>query len=134
MAAPVASPSLANRMGASLTGAWRLVGPALRFAHVVGGVLILVDLAHLAAWQGPISLRKPTTFGISFGLTTITLAWITGHLQITDRTRWLLLGPLAVAAPTPDSRRGHVPQGDLMDLHHSDAIAAAQAMRDEFGS
>jgi hypothetical protein len=44
-----------------------------------------------------VSLRKPTTFGISFGLTTITLAWVTGHLRITDRTRWLLLGPLAAA-------------------------------------
>jgi hypothetical protein len=42
-------------------------------------------------------LRKPTTFGLSFGLTTITLAWITGRLQISDRTRWLLLGPLAAA-------------------------------------
>ena len=28
------------------------------------------------AWAGPVSLRKPTTFGISFGLTTITLAWV----------------------------------------------------------
>jgi hypothetical protein len=79
-------------------------GPAQRFAYLVGGTLILVGLAHLAAWlvvggawQGPVSLRKPTTFGISFGLTTITLAWITGHLRITDRTRWLLLGPLAAA-------------------------------------
>jgi hypothetical protein len=51
--------------------------------------------------RSPSSKRKPTTFGISFGLTTITLAWITGHLQITDRTRWLLLGPLAVATPPP---------------------------------
>jgi len=124
-------------MGASLTGAWRQARSAQWFASLVGATLILVGLAHLAAWlvaggawQGPISLRKPTTFGLSFGLTTITLAWITGHLQITDRTRWLLLGPLAVATPAPDSRRDHVPQGDLMDLHHSDAIAAAQAMRE----
>jgi hypothetical protein len=107
MAASVASPSLPGRMGASLAGAWRQAGPAQRFAYLVGGTLILVGLAHLAAWlvlggawQGPVSLRKPTTFGISFGLTTITLAWITGHLQITERTRWLLLGPLAAADTT----------------------------------
>ena len=64
----------------------------------------MAGLAHLAAWllvggawAGPVSFRKPTTFGISFGLTTITLAWVAGHLRISDRARWLLLGPLAVA-------------------------------------
>jgi hypothetical protein len=49
------------------------------------------------AWAGPISFRKPTTFGISFGLTTITLAWVAGQLRIPDRVGWLLLGPLAAA-------------------------------------
>ena len=82
-------------MRASLAGDWRQAGPAQRFASWVGGALVLVGLGHLAvwlvvggAWQGPVSFRKPTTFGISFGLTTITLAWVTGHLQITDRSRW----------------------------------------------
>ena len=96
--------SLPDRMRGSLADEWRQARPAQRFACLVGGTLILVGLAHLAAWlvlggawQGPVSFRKPTTFGISFGLTTITLAWITGHLRISDRTAWLLLGPLAAA-------------------------------------
>jgi hypothetical protein len=99
--------SLSGWMRASLLGEWRRARPAQRFAYLVGGGLILVGLGHLAAWlvvggawQGPISFRKPTTFGISFGLTTITLAWVTGRLQISDRTRWLLLGPLAAADTT----------------------------------
>jgi hypothetical protein len=104
MAAQLVSSSLPGRMRVALVGEWRQARPAQRFAYLVGGTLILVGLAHLlwwlvvgGPWQGPVSFRKPTTFGISFGLTTITLAWITGRLRISDRTRWLLLGPLAVA-------------------------------------
>ena len=96
--------SLLGRMRASLLGDWQQARPAQRFGYLAGGALILVGLAHLVAWlalggawQGPVSFSKPTTFGISFGLTTVTLAWITGHLRITDRIRWLLLGPLVVA-------------------------------------
>src|SRR6266508_4464293 len=107
MEAPLVSTSLPARMRASLLGDWQQARPAQRFAYLAGGALVLVGLAHLAAWlavggawQGPVSFRKPTTFGISFGLTTITLAWVTGHLRISDRTRWLLLGPLAAADTT----------------------------------
>ena len=92
------------KMRASLLSAWQQAQPAQRLGYLVGGALILVGLGQLAgwlvvggAWAGPVSLRKPTTFGISFGLATITLAWVTGHLRITDRTRWLLLGPLTAA-------------------------------------
>jgi hypothetical protein len=91
-------------MRASLLGYWRQARTAQRFGYLVGGVLVLVGLAHLVAWlvvggawQGPVSFRKPTTFGISFGLTTITLSWFTGWLRISDRARWLLIGPLAFA-------------------------------------
>jgi hypothetical protein len=96
--------SLQHSMRASLLGYWREARPWQRLGYLVGGALVLVGLAHLAAWlavggawAGPITFRKPTTFGISFGLTTITLAWVAGHLRISDRTGWLLLVPLAVA-------------------------------------
>jgi hypothetical protein len=94
-------------MRASLAGEWRRAGPAQRFACLAGGVLIVAGVAHGAAWlvaggawQGPVSFRKPATFGLSFGLTTITLAWVTGRLRVSGRTRWLLLGPLAAADAT----------------------------------
>jgi hypothetical protein len=96
--------SLPARMRVSLLGEWQRARPAQRFGYLAGGALVLIGLAHLlawlavgGAWAGPVSFRKPTTFGLSFGLTTITLAWITGRLRIADRTRWLLLGPLALA-------------------------------------
>jgi hypothetical protein len=100
---PVAT-SLPARMRASLLGYWRQAHPPQRFAYVVGAALIVVGVGHLVAWlvvggpwAGPISFRKPTTFGLSFGLTTITLAWVTSHLRVSDRARWWLLGPLAMA-------------------------------------
>jgi hypothetical protein len=100
---PVAASLLAG-MRASVLASWREARPPQRFACLVGAGLILVGLTHLAAWllvgsawAGPVSFRKPTTFGISFGLTTMTLAWVAGHLRVSGRTGWLLLGPLALA-------------------------------------
>jgi hypothetical protein len=96
--------SLPARMRSTLLGDWRQARAPQRFAYVVGAALIAVGVGHLVAWlliggawAGPVSFRKPTTFGVSFGLTTITLAWVAGHLRVSDRARWLLLGPLAVA-------------------------------------
>jgi hypothetical protein len=98
------APSVPARMRNSLLGYWHQAQPYQRLGYLVGGALVLGGLAHLVAWvvvggawAGPISFRKPTTFGISFGLTTITLAWVAGQLRISDRIGWLLLVPLAVA-------------------------------------
>jgi hypothetical protein len=91
-------------MRESLLGYWRQARPWQRLGYLVGGALILVGLAHLlawlfvgGAWAGPVSFRKPTTFGISFGLTTVTMAWVAGQLRISDRTGWLLMVPLVLA-------------------------------------
>jgi hypothetical protein len=96
--------SLSGAMSASLLGYWREARAYQRLGYLVGGALILIGLGHLLAWlvvggpwEGPVSYRKPFTFGVSFGLTTITLAWIAGHLRISDRTGWLLIGPAALA-------------------------------------
>ena len=68
------------------------------------------------AWQGPVSPRKPATFGASFGLTTITLAWVTGRLRASGRTRWLMLSPLAAVqamAGPQNIRSGSVQSAQL---------------------
>jgi hypothetical protein len=100
----MAATSLPVRMRESLLGYWRQARPWQRLGYLVGGALILVGLAHLlawlfvgGAWAGPVSFRKPTTFGISFGLTTVTMAWVAGQLRISDRTGWLLMVPLVLA-------------------------------------
>jgi len=107
MDVPVVSAPVAGRMRASLAGEWCRAGPAQRLAYLASGALIVVGVAYWVAWlvvggawQGPVSFRKPATFWVSFGLTTITLAWVAGWLRVCGRTRWLLLGPLAVADAT----------------------------------
>jgi hypothetical protein len=94
-------------MRASLLGYWRQARRWQRLGYLVGAALVVVGLGHLlawlvvgGAWAGPVSFRKPTTFGISFGLTTVTLAWVAGQLRIGDWAGWLLLVPLAVADTT----------------------------------
>ncbi|NUR73659.1 MAG: hypothetical protein HOU81_22810 [Hamadaea sp.] len=65
-----------------------------RVTFAVGLALLASGLFHLLVfaidggpWEGPVSWRKPTTFGLSFGLTLLTVAWLSGYLRA---PRWLL--------------------------------------------
>src|SRR5215470_6765022 len=73
-----------------------------RIAYVIGALLILAGLFHLAVfavrggpWEGPVSWRKPTTFGVSFGLTLMTVTWVTSYVRIASRARAALLAIFA---------------------------------------
>jgi hypothetical protein len=75
-----------------------------RAAYVVGALLLVSGLIHLAilligggSWRGPLSLRKPTTFGLSFSLTLTTIVWVASFLRLSDRARAMLLGAFTVA-------------------------------------
>lgn len=77
----------------------RTTGGAVRVACLVGALLIGSGLFHLVVffvdggpWDGPVSWRKPFTFGVSFGLTLITLAWVSTKIKLTDRGRGVLIG------------------------------------------
>lgn len=87
--------------------AWRRAARPWRMAYAVGGTLILVGLAHGIvwlfvgnAWEGPVSLRKPFSFGVSFGLATITMAWFADRLRLGRAAGWRLLLPLVLANAT----------------------------------
>ena len=83
---------------------WQRGRKVERAAYVVGALLLTSGLVHLAiltvtggTWTGPLSLRKPTTFGLSFGLTLITIAWTSSLLRFGDRARATLLGVFTAA-------------------------------------
>jgi hypothetical protein len=87
--------------------AWRRADRPWRIAYMVGVTLMLVGLAHGVAWlfvggpwEGPVSFRKPFSFGMSFGLTTITLAWFADRLRLGRTAGWALLLPIALANAT----------------------------------
>jgi len=75
-----------------------------RAAYAVGGILLASGLIHVAVLiigggsrQGPLSLRKAATFGLSFGLTLINVTFIASFVTLKDRSRNLLIGVFATA-------------------------------------
>ena len=73
----------------------------------VGLVLIASGLVHLVVfavdggpWDGPVSWRKPVTFGLSFGVTLIAVTWGT-PMPRTSRacaeTEWLHVDGVSAA-------------------------------------
>jgi hypothetical protein len=95
----LARPSPVRAVG---RGVWREARPAERLCHATGAVLALSGLAHLVVfavdggpWDGPVSWRKPVTFGVSFGVTLIAVAWVTSYLRVGPRLRALLLAVFA---------------------------------------
>jgi hypothetical protein len=89
----------AARTAAAVVGAARTGRPVERLAYAVGAALVASGLFHLTVffaaggpWDGPVSWRKPFTFGVSFGLTLVAIAWVTSYVRIAARTRAVLLG------------------------------------------
>jgi hypothetical protein len=88
----------------SLTTFWRRGETVERVGYVVGALLLLSGLVHLGilvfsgrSWIGPLSFRKPALFGLSFGVTLITVAWVASFLQLGKRMRSALLSAFTIA-------------------------------------
>ncbi|MFF6999627.1 hypothetical protein ACFY93_32480 [Streptomyces sp. NPDC008313] len=75
---------------------------AERLCHATGAALVVSGLFHLTVfavdggpWYGPVSWRKPVTFGLSFGLTLMAITWVTSYLRVAPRLRTTLLAVFA---------------------------------------
>lgn len=95
---PAARPSAPATFGE----VWARLRAVERCCYLVGAVLVASGLFHLGVfavrggpWDGPVSWRKPSTFGLSFGLSLITITWIASYLRLGERTRTWLLGVFA---------------------------------------
>jgi hypothetical protein len=90
-------------MVGSLWSFWRRGRTVERAGYLVGALLLVSGVIHVAiliisgySWEGPLSLRKAATFGLSFGLTLISIVWVASFLRLGDRTRPVLLGAFTV--------------------------------------
>jgi hypothetical protein len=126
---------------AALGRIWAAAGGIERACYLIGAVLIGSGLFHLGVfaidggpWHGPVSWRKPATFGLSFGLTLIAVVWVSAHLPLRARWRRLLIGVFAmdccveVAGITLQAWRhvpSHVNRETPVDSAVSSVLAAA---------
>ena len=95
---------MARRILISLRSCWTNAPTVDRAGYCVGALLLASGLAHFTilmatggGWQGPRSLRKPTTFGLSFGVTLITIVWVASFIRLGRAVRIVLLGVFTAA-------------------------------------
>ena len=76
-----------------------------RFGYLCAALLVLSGVFHGlvyvvdgGGWEGPLSWRKPTVFGLSFGITLATLTWVVGFLRPSRWAGWTVVGILGVAS------------------------------------
>jgi hypothetical protein len=132
--------SVTSTAAGAVAGAVRGARPVERLACAVGVALVGSGLVHLGVffvdggpWDGPVSWRKPFTFGVSFGLTLISVVWVTGYLRMPARTRAVLLVlfsadcVLEVAGITVQAWRG-VPSHFDMETPTNTAVAMSLAV------
>jgi hypothetical protein len=96
LAAPPTSPT------GRVAEAVRRQRPVEKACYLIAAVLVLVGVAHLGValalprpWDGPLSWRKPVTFGVSFGTVLASITWVTSYLRMPDRRRTVLLAVFA---------------------------------------
>ena len=69
---------------------------AQRVAYRLGVLFLASGLVHVGVWlaagmpslEGPVTWRKPITFGFSTGVLCLSIAWVLGVLQQTRRLVW----------------------------------------------
>ncbi len=93
-----------RRLFAAIATYYTKAGRLDRRCYAIAAVLFGSGLFHLliqlivgGPWDGPVSWRKPTTFGVAFGLTLATITWVTTFVPMRERTRKVALTEFAGA-------------------------------------
>lgn len=88
-----------------ITTLWTNGRTAERVGYTVAAILFTSGLLHVlvyaidgGTWTGPVSWRKPITFGTSFGIVLATITWISTQISMKDTTRRILLGAITTTS------------------------------------
>ncbi|MGH8877763.1 MAG: hypothetical protein ACRD0P_10535 [Stackebrandtia sp.] len=88
-----------------LTALWTNGRRAERIGYTVALLAFTSGLFHLivyaidgGSWSGPVSWRKPVTFGLSFGIVLATIVWVSTYINIRPRARNILIGVFTAAS------------------------------------
>jgi hypothetical protein len=91
-------------MSMSLWSFWHRGQRVERAGYLAGALLLTSGVIHVGilaisggSWEGPLSLRKPAVFGLSFGVTLITIVWTVSLLPLRGRPRGILLSAFTAA-------------------------------------
>lgn len=86
----------------TLYSRWSDLRRVEQVSYLVATVLVGSGLFHLGVfaivggpWDGPVSWRKPATFGLSFGLTLAAICWVSSCLTFSPRAGAWVLGVFA---------------------------------------
>lgn len=97
--------SVASTTTASLRASWVRAQPYQRFLYRAAAVLLLWGVVHLGvflldggAWSGPVSWRKPVTFGFSLGIMLATFAWVLRAFPLRPATGWVVAATLGLGS------------------------------------
>jgi hypothetical protein len=92
-------------MRRSLWSFWDRGTRVERTGYLVGVLLLASGVIHLGilvigggSWEGPLSLRKPAVFGLSFGVTLVTIVWTSSFLRLGTRSQVFLLNTFTAAS------------------------------------
>jgi hypothetical protein len=97
--------TLGVRARESMNAWWRDRSACQTLLYATAALLLVSGVFHTVLWAvsgdpwtGAVSWRKPALFGISFGLTGLSIAWIHTFLRPRRMLGWVVCGSFAIAS------------------------------------
>lgn len=92
-------------MKTKITFSWANLPPYQKIAYVCGFLVMLTGLAHLVAfpfideaqWSGPAGFRKTIVFGLSAGLTLVSMGWLLRFFDPKPRLHTIMMSAMSLA-------------------------------------
>lgn len=99
--------SVLQPLAESAASLWKAGRRIEQAGYAIAATLFTSGVAHMGVfavaggpWEGPVSWRKPVTFGVAFGLSVAAFVALSSFLVASDRTRRLIVGAFVAACVT----------------------------------